>query len=158
RHWHSFKGTKTEAKAERNRLVAEMQGGGAVDPSRITVGEYLDRFERDWIAVHVSANSAARYRGALSHVRQHLGTAQLQKVRAADVAQLYASLSRAGLDPRTIRLIHFILHRALTEAKRWGLIRDNVADSVKPPKASTRETEMLQPEQARELLERLRGR
>src|SRR5262249_23919827 len=37
-------------------------------------------------------------------------------------------------------------------------VRDNVADSVKPPKASTRETEMLQPEQARELLERLRGR
>src|SRR5262249_62148468 len=129
------KGTKTEARAERNRLVAEMQGGGAVDPSRITVATFLDHFEKDWTALHVSADSAARYHGALGHVRQHLGTAQLQKVRAEDIASLYATLSRAGLQPKTIRMVHCVLHRALREAKMWGVIRDNVVDNVKPPKA-----------------------
>src|SRR5262245_22694358 len=73
RRWHSFAGTKREAQIACAQLIAEMQGGGAVDPSRITVGEFLDRFERDWIAIHTSARSAERYGDALAHVRRELG-------------------------------------------------------------------------------------
>jgi hypothetical protein len=79
--WHSFKGTKRQAQIECAWLISEMQGGGAVDPCRVTVAEFLDRFERDWVAVHVSAHSAGRYQGALGHVRRHLGEHLLQKVR-----------------------------------------------------------------------------
>ena len=157
RRWHSFAGTKRQAQVECARLISEMQGGVAVDPSRITVAAFLDRFERDWVAVHVSAHSAGRYRGALGQVRRHLGDAQLQKVRPADVAGFYATLSRSGLAARTIRLVHCVLHRALAQAKTWGVIRDNVTENVKPPPAPDRETQMLQPDQARELLDRLRG-
>src|SRR5262245_55679932 len=99
RRWHSFTGTKREAQVRCAQLIAEAQDGGHVDPSKITLGEFLDRFERDWVAGHVSPNSAARYRGALNHVRKHLGAANLQKVQAADVASLYAALGRAGLEP-----------------------------------------------------------
>jgi integrase len=155
--WHSFAGTKRQAQVECARLISEMQGGGAVDPSRVTVAEFLDRFERDWVVMHVSAHSAGRYQGALGHVRRHLGQHPLQKVRPADIAGLYAALSRAGLAAQTIRLVHCVLHRALGQAKTWGVIRDNVADVVKPPRAPDRETRCLQPDQARELIERLRS-
>src|SRR5919201_4976628 len=104
--WHSFRGTEKEAEIERARLITELHSGAAVDPSKITVAAFLDRFERDWVAVHVSAASAERYRDALGHVRQHLGGAQLQKVRPADIVEFYAALVRAGLAPRTIKLIH----------------------------------------------------
>jgi integrase len=157
RRWHSFEGTKRQAQIECARLISEKQDGVAVDPSRITVAAFLDRFERDWVAVHVSPHSAGRYQGALGHVRRELGDRQLQKLRPADIAGLYATLSRAGLAARTIRLIHTVLHRALGQAKTWGVIRDNPADYAKAPKAPDQETEMLQPDQARELLERLRG-
>jgi hypothetical protein len=53
RRWHSFEGTKRQAQIECARLIAEMQGGVTVDPSRITVAEFLDRFQRDWVALHV---------------------------------------------------------------------------------------------------------
>jgi integrase len=158
RRWHSFEGTKRQAQVECARLISEMQGGGVVDPSRITVAEFLDRFQQDWVAIHVSTNSAGRYAGALGHVRRHLGSAQLQKVRPSDIAGLYAALFRAGLAPRTIRFIHRVLHRALGQAKTWGVVRDNVAEVAKPPPAPDREVAMLQPDQARELLERLRSR
>jgi integrase len=157
RRWHSFQGTKRQAQIECARLISEMQGGGHVDPSRITVAEFLDRFEQDWVAVHVSAHSAGRYKGALGHVRRELGKQQLQKLRPADIASLYASLSRSGLAALTIRLVHCVLHRALGQAKTWAVVRDNVAESVKPPPAPDQETDMLQPDQARELVERLRG-
>jgi integrase len=158
RRWHSFRGTRRAAEIERARLVSELQTGGAVDPSRITVSEFISRFERDWLELHLSARSAERYRGALAHVRKLLGERLLQKLCPADLAALYASLHRAGLAPRSIKVVHVALHRALGEAKLWGIIRDNPAELAKPPKAPARETIMLQPEQAAVLLERLRGR
>jgi integrase len=156
RRWHSFAGTKRQAQLECARLIAESQGGGAVDPSRATVSAFLDRFERDWVAINAGARTAERYRDALAHVRRHLGDMQLQKVRPADVASLYATLSRSGLAPNSVRVVHRVLHRALGQAKTWGVIRDNVTEAIRPPRAPDQEKEILQPDQARELLERLR--
>jgi hypothetical protein len=134
RRWYSHKGTKREAQVECARLVSEQQSGAAIDPNRITVAEFLDRFDRDWASIHVSAYSRERYRFALDHVRRQLGERSLQKLRPADLAALYAALGRGGLASRTIRLIHTVLHRALGQAKNWDMIRNNPADLVKPPK------------------------
>jgi len=122
------------------------------------VAEFLTAFERDWIVTHVSAGSAQRYKYSLSHVRRHLGDRVLQKLQPSDLVAFYATLAREGLAPRTVRLIHTIIHRALGQAKLWGVIRDNSAGLAKPAKAPDRETAMLQPEQAVELLERLHGK
>ena len=80
RRWHSFIGTKRQAQVRCAELVAELQSGASVDPSKITVVEFLDRFDRDWAALHVSARSRDRYRFALHHVRRHLGDRRLQKM------------------------------------------------------------------------------
>jgi integrase len=157
RRWHSFAGTKREAQVRCAELVAELQSGASIDPNKITVVEFLNRFDRDWAATHVSPHSRERYRFALDHVRRHLGDRVLQKVRPADLAAFYAALARAGLAPRTIKLVHATVHRALGQAKAWGVIRDNPAEIAKPAKAPDRETEMLQPDQAAALLDRLRG-
>jgi len=95
-----------------------------VDPCRITVAEFLDRFERDWVATNTSPRSAERYQGALAHPRRHLGDAQLQKVRPVDIGAFYATLSRSGWAPRSVQMVHRVLHRALGQAKTWGVIRD----------------------------------
>ncbi len=157
RKWHSFAGTKRQAQIECARLISKEQDGTAVDPSRVTVSEFLDRFERDWIAIHTGARTAERYRDALAHVRRHLGNTQLQKLRPADVAALYATLSRSGLAPNSVRMVHRVFHRALGQAKAWGVIRDNVTEVIKPPPAGDQEKEILQPDRARELLDRLSG-
>jgi integrase len=158
RRWHSFAGTEREAQGECARLVAEAQRGDTIAPNKITLGQFLDRFDRDWIATHVSALSSERYRGALAHVRRHLADRLLLKLTPADLAALYAELHRGGLGPRSIRFVHVVLHRALSQAKAWGLVRDNAAEVAKPAKAPDRETQMMQPERAAQLLDRLRGK
>ena len=156
RRWHSFQGTKREAQVETARLISELQSGTAVDPSRITLGAYLDRFERDWAALHTSAASARRYALSLAYARRHLGDRRLQALRPADLAAFYATLSRS-LAPRTVKHAHVVLHRALAQAKLWGLIRDNPADLAKPPPVPDQEISVLQPDRAQDLLEQLRG-
>src|SRR5262249_46776372 len=121
RRWHSFRGTKREAQIECARLITEIETGAAVDPSRITLSEFLDRFERDWVALHTTPASAQRYKLSLAYARQHLGNRRLQEVRPADLAAFYATLSRS-LAPRTVRHAHLVLHKALAQAKLWGLL------------------------------------
>jgi integrase len=157
RRWHSFHGTKREAQVECSRLITELQTGAAVDPSRATVGEFLDRFERDWVAVNTSRRTAERYADSLNHIRRTLGSMKLQALKATHLASLYADLSRSGLAPATIRHLHVVAHRAFKEAKAWGLLRDNPVDMVRPPKMQTQEAKILQPHEAKALLTKLRG-
>jgi integrase len=158
RRWHSFAGTRRQAQIRCAELIAEAQNGGAVDPTRLTVAAFLDRFVTDWVALHVSARTAQRYGELLDHVRRHLGDRQLQKLRPSDLATFYATLSRSGLAPRTIGHIHSILYQALRQAKTWNVARDNVAEAVKPPPVPDQELPILQPDRARELLDALRGK
>ncbi len=46
----SFKGTKREAEIELGRLVAQNAAGEGVDPSKETIAEFLQRWDRDWRA------------------------------------------------------------------------------------------------------------
>jgi integrase len=159
RRWHSFKGTKREAQLRCAQLIAEAQTGTAIHPDKITVAQFLDRFQTDWVATRVSPHTCERYGYNLSHARRHIGERPLQKLRPADLATFYATLARdEGLAPRTVRSVHVILHQALERAKIWGVIRDNPADLAKPPRPAGGETPMLQPDQAAVLLERLRGK
>jgi hypothetical protein len=50
----SFKGTKRDAEIELSRLVTQNAAGEGVDPSKATVAEFVDRWERDWASVNVS--------------------------------------------------------------------------------------------------------
>jgi hypothetical protein len=36
RKWHSFHGTKRQAQIESARLISELQGGGYLEPSKVT--------------------------------------------------------------------------------------------------------------------------
>jgi integrase len=156
RRWHSFQGTKREAQVQCAKLIAELQNGNAVDPSRITVAEFLDRFERDWVAPNTTARTTERYIDSLNHVRKAFGGVRLQAIKAAHLAALYADLGRSGLATATIRHVHVVAHRAFREAKAWGLLRDNSADMVKPPKMRAAEVKILQAAEAKELLGKLR--
>jgi hypothetical protein len=59
----SFKGTKREAQAELNKLLHQRNEGTYVEPTKMTVAEYLEH----WLTVdfdrRVAAETATRHRG-----------------------------------------------------------------------------------------------
>src|SRR5947209_2457717 len=59
--YHSFKGTKREAAAELIRLKAGVDRSEYVNPSKVTLGEFLDRWET-WASTQVSGKTLERYR------------------------------------------------------------------------------------------------
>jgi hypothetical protein len=60
RKWHNFAGTKREAQVECARRVAELAGGGYVEPKATTLASFLDRW-LEHVRTQVSPRTFERY-------------------------------------------------------------------------------------------------
>jgi integrase len=163
--YHSFKGTKREAETELARLIAQNAAGEGIDPSKETIAEFVRRWDRDWLSLHVSPKSLERYRQILRlYIVPHIGGVRLQKLRAVHLSELYAKLLRTGGDesrplaPATVGYAHRVLHRMLGHAATWGMVTTNVATLISPPRVPDSEIAILSEDQVRALLQHLAGR
>src|SRR5437870_1642982 len=67
--YHSFKGSKRDAQLELARLISSNAKGDYVDPLKMTVGEFVERWLRDWAEANTSNKTYVRYEQLL---RKHL--------------------------------------------------------------------------------------
>jgi integrase len=161
----AFKGTKRAAEIELARLLSQNAAGEGVDPSKSTVAEFLDRWERDWATTNVGLKTLERYRQLLRlYVKPNIGAVRIQKLRAVHLNELYTLLLRSGgregaaLSARSVGHVHRVLHRALGHAATWGVVQQNVASLVSPPPVPDREIEILSEDQIGIVLRHLEGR
>jgi integrase len=91
------------------------------------------------------------------HIIPHLGRIPLAKLAPQHVQRFYASRLDDGLAPATVAHLHAFLHRALGQAHRWGLVPQNVAALVNPPRIPKREMRTLNPREVRRFLEVVQG-
>lgn len=158
----TVRGKRQDAEKELSRLVSAAYDGTLVEPSKVTVAEYL----RAWLAgPHgLSPKSAERYLQLIEQqIIPHLGAYPLQKLKPAHVDDWHATLIRAGgkdgrpLSARTVSQAHRILHRGLARAVAIEALSRNVASVVPPPPVEHNEVEILAAEQMVEVLEKLHG-
>jgi integrase len=152
-----FKTQKEAIQARRELLNQQAQGTLATGPQR-TVKDYLE----DWIENvqkdRLRISSYVKYKKLInSYIVPVLGHVRLQKLTPQQVQSLYTKKLRDGLAPKTVYSIHGLLHNALDNAVRWGLMSRNVTDLVTPPRLEKREREPLTLEQAKKLLDVARG-
>jgi hypothetical protein len=85
--WHSFKGIKRQAQIECARLIAELQNGTAVEPSRMPVAAFLERWI-EHMQGQVSPRSHERYAEiARKNLVPLLGGLSLRKLQPAHISQ-----------------------------------------------------------------------
>jgi integrase len=152
----TIRGTLTEAKRELTRLLGEVDRGEHVDPSRMTVGEWLET----WLAAtkaEVSAKTHERYAEIVRcYLKPALGRRLLQKLSAAHILKAYGDFDR-NPSPRTRRHIHWILKSALDGAVEALRLSRNPAPSPKRlPKVEPKPVNTLTVEQSMRLLEAIR--
>jgi integrase len=103
RIFRTVRGTRKDAERALARLLHEAATGGLVDPGRVTVGEWLDRWLHDLARPSVAAKTWERYEEVVRiHLKPHLGKIPLHQLHPAHVQRLYAALQGAGKHPRTI--------------------------------------------------------
>lgn len=141
RKWYSFKGTKRQAQVESARLISEYKSGNALEPTKITVGEYLEKW-LEHIKSQVSPRTAERY-GELArkNIAPLIGCIPLSKLTPMAVSEAYSTAlvrgrrkGSGGLAPRTVHHCHRVLKQALAQAVRWQMLARSPVDAVDPPK------------------------
>lgn len=129
--------TKNEAEGLAAQMLASIVSGGFSEASakKLTVSEYLARW-LDSTEGSIQPMSRRRYGDLMRlHVSPFVGSLQLSKLSPLDLQRLYADrLTTGGLSTTTVSNIHVVLHRALKQAVRWGLLTRNVTEAVDPPR------------------------
>jgi integrase len=156
--------TRKAAQDDLNEAIAKRQRGELAKRSKRTVRDFL---EHEWLpTVEASRrpSTMANYRTNItSHVSPLIGDTKLQAMTPVQLNALYARLladhrrDGKGLSPKTVRNIHAMLHKALKDALRWGMVRRNVADAVDAPSGLSPEMRVWTPEQLRVFLAHVRG-
>ena len=141
--WHAAGDTRKAAEKLLGDLVKRLHDGDYRAPDRITFGDYL--LER-WLPTkkaQLRLSTFSSYKNNIElHVIPHLGAIPLQKLQPEDLDTFYAQLltdgkrngAGGGLAPKTVRIIHGILRKALADAMRKGTVTRNVADLADAPK------------------------
>jgi integrase len=91
------------------------------------------------------------------HAIPALGATPLAKLSAQQVQRLYGMKLEEGLSGTTVHHLHAVLHRALAQAERLGLVARNVSELVEVPRMAEHEMRVLDSEQVRRLLDVARG-
>ena len=152
-HHKTIHGTKRDAERYLVAVRREMDLGVFVEPSAMTINEYLDRWLRDAARPRVSQRTADGYAGLLErYIRQPLGHKQLDKLQVLDIQQVYGAMQARGLSARIVRHTHSALHNALKQAVKWGLLSRNPSDLVELPKVPHKERRVLSPDEAQDFL------
>jgi integrase len=135
----SFYGaTAKEAADKRTAAIADRNRGALfVDPGRLTVGEYLERWLSDTARYQVAPSTHGRYqRTCRNHLIPFFGRVKLRDLSPPHVRAFKARKIEAGLNPNTVGVMQGVLSAALNQAVDDGLIFQNPASRVK--KAATR--------------------
>jgi integrase len=164
RKWHSFAGTKRQAQIECSRLISEVSSGLYIEPARITVAQFLDRWLED-VKARVTAKSYERYSEIVQkNINPLLGAVFLTKLRPMQISDAYAKAlstgrrdGRGGLAPSTVRYMHVILKAAMQQAVRWQILARNPVDAVDPPKIARGAMTTYDLAQTAELIDATRG-
>jgi integrase len=164
--WSTVHGGKRDAQRELTRLLNELNTGAYVEPSRLTLGEFLEKWLVDYARSNVTAKTFERYAQIIrKSIRPALGSIPLAKLQPLQVQGFYTAAQQGGrldgreggLSPTTVLQYHRILRQALQHAVKWGLVGRNVADQTEPPAKADLEPVVLDASGAWALLEAARG-
>lgn len=150
--------TRREVQEKLKVALREQQQGTLVTAAQQTAKQFLERWLENTCKPVVRLTTYVRYYNAINkHLIPALGHVRLQKLTPEMVRVFIKQKLDSGLKPSTVTTIRSVLHRALEDAVKDGLISRNVVSLVKSPHVERREAQTLTVEQAKKLLAAARG-
>lgn len=149
-----YAASEAEAWDLRDNLVSDARLGVSTSTTRLA--EYLAEW-LETLRLRPSTVTGYRAKVRLYLAPAPLGTVTLSRLAPVHLRRLFKDLEERQLAPATIRQTRAILQSALRQAQEDGLVGRNVAALVKPPALERAAPRALTPDQARTLLESLRG-
>ncbi len=143
RSWHPAGSRKADAERMVTDLVKRRNDGDYRTPEKLTLGDYLTG---KWLPAQRSQlrpSTLHSYTRTIElHVLPTLGKVPMARLLPEDLDALYGRLLKngrrnkrgGGLSPASVRYVHRVLRKALSDAHRKGTLARNPADLADAPK------------------------
>jgi len=142
--YETFHGSRKEASKRLRQILTELDKGTFIKPGKATVAEYLGVWLSDNIKPNLAENTFNLYSYICNkYIIPALGNIVLVDLKPQHVQRLYAEKKASGLSNRTVQLIHVVLHKALKNAVKLGLLSRNVDEAVDSPKNNRHEMHVM---------------
>ncbi|MEM0138555.1 MAG: site-specific integrase [Thermoplasmatales archaeon] len=136
-------GREAEAKDLLAALISALDHGTYIQPSKMTVGEWLYVWLDDFKQMSVTETTWDNYETMVRvHLIPAIGALPIQELRTEHLQALYRrKLYVENKSLRTVHLIHFVIKAALKKAKKHKppLVKENVAEEAELPPLKTKE-------------------
>ena len=126
----AVKGTKEKARAKMNEILVAKNSGLYVDPSRMTVGEWLDYWCGNRVKEQLRLRTYEQYESVIRvHLKPEIGLIRLQDLHPVHLEEYYRKKG-SKLSQTTLEHHHAVISGALKWAMKKGLIVKNPAALV----------------------------
>jgi integrase len=151
--------TRQEVADKLTKALREKQQGTFIAHHKLTLGEWLDTWLREYKKPRVRPSTFDSYEMLVRrHLKPALGHIPLQDVRPEHVQHYCNEKTQQGLEAKTLRLHTVILSNALTRAEKHQLVARNVCRLVEPPRQIRKHRRTLATQQmTTQLLPTLKG-
>lgn len=151
----SFTGkTQKEVREKMQAAAVEVNQGTYTAPQRMTVGQWLDIWQRDYLGGVKPATVTGYTNNIRLHIKPALGAVRLSDLHPHMIQRFVNGLE---LSPGSVRLAYKVLHMALGKAVKLEYIPRNPADGCELPRMEQKEIHPLDDHQVSALLEAVKG-
>lgn len=146
--------TRKEVQEKVTKALADMQQGVFVEPTKLTVGEWLDIWLAEYKKPCLRPLVWESYEVIVRvHLKPAIGGLKLKDLRPERLQHLYNEKSASGLSASTVKHIHLVIHGALEQAMKNGLVVRNVSEATTLPRGEKKDIRALSLEEEEHFLE-----
>ena len=150
---------KTQAEV-RKKLTAsahELDEGIYTEPSKMTVGQWLDVWAKEYLG-GVKQLTGEQYRYQIRvHLKPSIGAVKLSALTTPMIQSMYNNTLHIGLSPKSIRNLHGVLHKALSQAVKLDYIRFNPCEACELPRIVKPEIKPIEGDHINQFMTAVKG-
>lgn len=125
--------TQKEVRVWLHEQKEAVNKGIFIEAKDITLSAYLESYMKSQ-ANSLRPKTIDSYQYLITkHINPELGQIKLTQLRPDTIQNFYTLKVNSGLSKRTVQYMHAVLHKALDQAMKWGMVVRNVTDLVDPP-------------------------
>lgn len=154
-----------EAETQLAMFIAEIEGGGYYEPSRLRFGEFARKWLKEYAEPNLAPKTVFRYRDMIEQrIIPALGHLVMDKIKPLHIVEFENSLRQdgtrldgtpGGLSERTILHHHRLLSIMFNTAVNWGILKDSPMHRVQAPRVRKKKVPSFNEEETAAMLKAL---
>ena len=149
--------TQKEVSQKMREIAVEVDQKTYKAPCKLTLGEWLDIWMEEYLG-SVKPRTVESYQCQIkNHIRPQLGSIRLEALSTHVIQHFYNGLAEKGLSPKSVKIVHGVLHKALQQAVAISYLRFNPSDACVLPRVERKELHPLDDDAIHQFIETVKG-